>query len=116
MVQFHYPPDYRQTKTRAGIFVIDQATYLKVGQTNFDDSGAQAISAFTKLKNLGASFTSMSPKGIASLAKIKSLVKLELDGLTNISAADLEPLKSLSNLEKLEVRGVNLDDRSDRAS
>lgn len=98
-------------KNCADLGLLDQATYLKVGQTNFDDSGAQAISAFTKLKNLGASFTSMSQKGIASLAKIKSLVKLELDGLTNISAADLEPLKSLSNLEKLEVRGVNLNDQ-----
>ena len=96
----------------ADLALVSDLTWLKVSDTNFNDEGAKAISTFENLTYLCSSCTDLTAKGIKDIARIKHLTRVELDGLVGLTAMDLAPLKDLPELEKLQMRGMSLDDTS----
>lgn len=76
--------------------------------TSVSDKGLPSLAAMSQLKKLQLAETDVSAAGLQDIAKMKSLTNLNLR-LTNLKNSDLRPLSKMNSLKILNLSDTNLD-------
>ena len=84
-----------------------QIVWLKLDNSNLNDSALSSIAGLTNLTKLYLSNTSISDKGLAQLQTLTNLGYLNLVG-TKVTARGLLPLKNLKKLQSLYLYKTNI--------
>lgn len=89
---------------------LSELEELDVCGQNLTDASIEHVAKLTKLKELKLTDSPVTNKGFAKLGRLKSLEKLTLRDLPNVSIAGLKSLNDLKNLHTLYVNDIGQDD------
>lgn len=86
-------------------------TTLDLKQSQYADEVLSKIAQSTvKVKRVLLDHATISDKGMAALAMLKSVKRIEADGLTGVTAGGISKLKKLSSLETLHLQNFLVPD------
>jgi RND family efflux transporter MFP subunit len=94
----------------AALTHLDHLTSLAVPDSGIEDEMMASIGKLGTLEDLDLSRTWITSKGLASLASLSRLKKLQLNGCRRLDASSLEPLAKLPHLELLALANWRIDE------